>query len=88
MQDSGTNTSDECGLKPRHQISSLFSRGRYPLGGFSALFYTDIIGLDKIDRLDITESDTLRIAVANVAFEHPPIGGVEAHGTKRAYADT
>ena len=70
------------------QISSLFTRIRYPLRGFAALDNTHIIRLNKIDGLDITESDTLRISVANVAFEHPSIGGIKTHGPERTDADT
>jgi hypothetical protein len=43
--------------------------------------------LNKIDGLHITESDTLRIAVANVTFEDPSIGGIKIHCSERTYAD-
>ena len=45
------------------------------------------MGLDKIDGLDITESDALRVAVANVTLDNPPIGGVKIHGAERTNAD-
>ena len=70
------------------EISSLFTRIRYPLRGFAALDNTHIVGLNKIDGLDITESDTLRITVANVAFEDPPISGIKIHCSEWTYADT
>ena len=77
-----------CGLKLRRQISSRFTRSRNSLRGFAALDKTHIIGLNKINGLYVTESDTLRIAVANVALEDPPIDGVKIHCTEGTYADT
>ena len=69
------------------EISSLFTRIRYPLRGFAALDNTHIIRLNKIDGLHITESDALRITVTNIAFEDPPVGGIKIHCPERTYAD-
>ena len=75
-------------LKLRRQIGSFFTRSRYALRSLTAFDDADIIGLDKIDGLDVTEPDTLGIAVANVAFENPPVGGIETHGPEWTDADT
>jgi len=53
----------------------------------AALDNTHIVGLNKIDGFDIAESDTLRITVANIAFEHPPVGGIKTHGPEGTNAD-
>jgi hypothetical protein len=58
------------------------------LGGFPALPNGHLIRLNKFDGLYFAEPDTLRIAVTDVAFEDPPIGGIKIHGTEGAYADT
>jgi hypothetical protein len=69
------------------EIGGPFTRIRYPLCGLPALDNTDIIGLDEIDSLDVTEPDTLRITVANIAFEDPAVSGIKIHGPERTDAD-
>jgi len=69
------------------EIRGLFARIRYPLRGLPALDNTHIIRLNKIDGLDVTESDTLRITVTNIALENPPIGRIKIHGSEGTDAD-
>jgi hypothetical protein len=57
------------------------------LGGLAAPENAHVIGLDKINGLYVTESDTLGITVANVALQNPTIDGIEIHCAKRANAD-
>jgi len=80
--------SDGRQLYPGCQIGSLLTGIRYPLGGFAAFHNGHIARLDKLDGLDITEPDTLRVAVADIALENPPIGGIVIHGAEGTYADT
>jgi hypothetical protein len=57
------------------------------LGGFPALDEAHVTRLDKINGLDFTEPDTLRLAVTEVALEDPPVDGIITHGTEWADAD-
>ena len=87
MKNSDNNTSKYYRLQLRLKIRSLFTRIRYPLGGLPALDDAHIVGLDKIDGFYITESDTLGITIANVAFEDSPIGGIKIHGPEWTNTD-
>ena len=70
------------------EIGGQLTRIRHPFCGFSAFHDGHITRLNKINGFDLTKADTLGIAVTDVALEDPPVGGIEIHCTKGAYADT
>ena len=66
---------------------SIFPGSRQAFRGFSLFDNADIIGFNKVNGLDITEPDALRVAAAKIAFENAPVGGIETHCTEWAHAD-
>jgi hypothetical protein len=83
----------QCPVFPLNIQSSTFNlqfriaRIRYSFRGFPALYDSHITRFNIINGFDITESDTLRIAVTDVALENPPVGRIKIHCTERAHAN-
>jgi hypothetical protein len=75
------------GLHLSLQRRSRFARSRYAFSRISGLDQTDLIGIYKIDGLFFTESDTLRIAITEVAFEDLFIDGIKTHRAERTNAN-
>jgi hypothetical protein len=69
------------------QISSLFTGIRYPLRSLPAFSNGHLTRVNKFNGLYFTEPDALRVAVTDVAFEDPSIGGIKIHGAKGTDAD-
>jgi hypothetical protein len=70
------------------QISSLFTGIRYPLGGLPAFPDGHLARVNKFDGLYFTEPGALRIAVTDIAFKDPSIGGIKIHGPEGTDTDT
>jgi hypothetical protein len=58
------------------------------LRGLPAFSNGHLARVNKFNGLYFTEPDALGVAITDVAFEDPPIGGIEIHGTEGADADT
>ena len=70
------------------QIGSLFAGIRDPLCSLAAFADGHFTGIDKFDRLHFAEPRALGIAVTNIAFQNPAIGGIKIHGAEGTDADT